>query len=134
MKYWKKRANNRPLFYFVTKVYFVTRRNNMRNLNTMDLFKIAKIIRQAGIKEKIKEIGFTNETTEAEIVVSLVFEAVTSISEAEKEILEFLADIAGVSVKELKEDEFDLLLQIIDHLKKQEKFINFLKQAFKYAN
>lgn len=134
MKYWKKRANNRPLFYFVTKVYFVTRRNNMRNLNTMDLFKIAKIIRQAGIKEKIKEIGFTNETTEAEIVVSLVFEAVTSIPEAEKEILEFLADIAGVSVKELKEDEFDLLLQIIDHLKKQEKFINFLKQAFKYAN
>jgi len=106
----------------------------MRNLNTMDLFKIAKIIRQAGIKEKIKEIGFTNETTEAEIVVSLVFEAVTSIPEAEKEILEFLADIAGVSVKELKEDEFDLLLQIIDHLKKQEKFINFLKQAFKYAN
>lgn len=100
----------------------------------MDLFKIAKIIRQAGIKEKIKEIGFTEQTTENEMIISLLFEAVTSIPEAEKEILEFLADIAGVSVKELKEDEFDLLLQIIEHLKAQEKFVDFLKQAFKYAN
>src|SRR5690625_5185951 len=106
----------------------------MRNLNTMDLFKMAKIVRNAKIKEKIKEIGFTDETSENEMIVSLIFEAVTSIPEAEKEILEFLADIAQVSVEELKNDEFDLLLQIIDHLKAQEKFVTFLKQAFRYQN
>lgn len=106
----------------------------MRNLNTMDLFKMAKIVRNAKIKEKIKEIGFTDETSENEMIVSLIFEAITSIPEAEKEILEFLADIAQVSVEELKNDEFDLLLQIIDHLKAQEKFVNFLKQAFRYQN
>lgn len=106
----------------------------MRNLVAKDLFTIAKIIRQAGIKEKIRNIGFTKDTSESEIIVSLIFEAVTSIPEAEKEIFEFLADIAGVSVKELQNDEFDLLLKIIDHLKTQENFINFLKQAFKYAN
>ena len=106
----------------------------MRNLVAKDLFTISKIIRKAGIKEKIRQIGFTDETSENEMIVSLIFEAVTSIPEAEKEIFEFLADIAGVSVKELQNDEFDLLLKIINHLKGQEKFIDFLKQAFKYRN
>jgi len=106
----------------------------MRNLNTKDLFTIAKIIGQSGIKEKIKEIGFTSETSEAEMIVSLIFEGITSAPEAEKEIFTFLADVAGVSVKELQNDEFDLLLKIIDHLKAQEKLVTFLKQVFKYVN
>lgn len=106
----------------------------MRNLITKDLFTLAKIVGKTGIKEKIKDIGFTSETSENEMIVSLIFEAITSAPDAEKEIFTFLADVADVTVEQLQNDEFDLLLEIIEHLKAQEKLVTFLKQVFKFAN
>lgn len=106
----------------------------MRNLKTKDLFTIAKIINKAKIKEKIKDIGLSDSATDIELYVSLFFEAIVSVPDAEKEIYEFLADIAGVKPKEIENDEFELLPKIIEHLKGQENLVNFFKQAFKFVN
>ena len=105
----------------------------MRNLNTKDLFTIAKIIKESDIKESIKNLGFTEQSTNNEIMVKVIFEAITSAPQAEGEIFKFLADIAGVTVDEVKNDEFELLSEIFEHLKGQEKLGAFLKQAFKFA-
>ena len=112
----------------------------MRNLNNSDLFRVMKIIRKTGFKNKIKNLDLPKDEkgnvllSDMEYYIVLLMEIIEGAPEAEEEIFKFLADIAGVSAKEMKEDEFDLLLQVIEHLKGQEKLVAFLEQAFKSAS
>lgn len=112
----------------------------MRNLNNTDFFKIMRIIRKTGFKNKIKKLDLPKDDkgnvllSDTEYYIVLLMEIIEGAPDAEEEIFKFLADIAGVTTKEMKEDEFELLLQVIEHLKGQEKLVTFLEQAFKSAN
>lgn len=91
-------------------------------------------MRKANIKEEIIGMGLPEDITDKEFGVMMIFQVIESAPQAEKEIFEFLADIAGVEVEVIENDEFELLPQIIDHLQGQKKLVNFLKQAFKSMN
>lgn len=112
----------------------------MRNLNNSDLFRIIRIIRKTGFKEKLKNLDLPKDEngnvllSNMEYGVVLLMEVIEGVPEAEDEVFKFLADIAGVTLEEMKNDEFDLLLQVIEHLKGQKNLVNFLEQAFKLAN
>lgn len=112
----------------------------MRNLNNTDLFKVMKIVRKTGFKNRIKTLDLPKDEegnvllSDMEYYIVLLMEVIEGAPDAEKEVFEFLGSIAGVSGKEMQEDEFELLLEVINHLKKQEKLITFLEQAFKSVN
>lgn len=112
----------------------------MRNLNNKDLFKLMRIMRKADIKNKLvgmelpKDENGNLKLSEEQFGTMMIFEVIESAPDAEKDIFEFLADVGGVDVKEIENDEFDLLPKIIEHLKNQKKLISFLEQAFKSMN
>lgn len=112
----------------------------MRNLNNSDLFKVMKIIRKTGFKDKIKNLDLPKDDkgnvllSDIEYYVVLLMEIIEGAPDAEKEVFDFLGSIAGVSGKDMQEDEFELLLEVINHLKGQDKLIAFLEQAFKSAS
>ena len=111
----------------------------MRNLNNKDLFQIMRIVRKAGIKEKIVGMKLPRDKdgnvaiSDDQYGVMMLLEVIDGAPDAEKEIFDFLADVGGVERKELEEDEFELLPDIVNHLMNQEKFTAFLKQAFNSA-
>lgn len=106
----------------------------MRNLNNSDLFKVMRIMRKANIKSELAEMQLPDSVNEEQYGAMMILQVIESAPQAEQEIFQFLADIANVEVKEIEEDEFDLLPKIIEHLQKQDKLIAFLKQAFKSLN
>lgn len=102
----------------------------MRNLNNADLIKILRIVRKTNIKERIRDANFNKEgMSEEQFGISMILEIIESVPDAEKEIFSFLADVAGVTTEEMMNDEFELLLDVVEHLNKQEKFTRFLEQA-----
>lgn len=111
----------------------------MRYLNNKDLFKIMRIVRKANIKQKLLDMDLPRDEngklaiSEDEYGIMMMLEVFEGIPEVEKEVFELLASVAEVEVKEIEQDEFELLPQIIEHLKGQEKLVNFLEQAFKSA-
>lgn len=106
----------------------------MRNLNNKDLFKIMRIVRKANVKEDLIKMKLPENLDEQEFGMMLIFQIIESAPQAEKDIFEFLADIAGVKVEEMENDEFDLLPRIIEHLQGQKKLVDFLSRAFKSTN
>ncbi|WP_419893281.1 hypothetical protein [Oceanobacillus kimchii] len=105
----------------------------MRNLKTPDLFKIMKIMRKANVKEELISMKPPENIQDEQFGVMLILQFIEMAPQAEREILEFLADVGEVEEKDLYEDEFELLPEIVNHLMKQEKFTNFLSTAFKSA-
>lgn len=111
----------------------------MRNVNNTDLFKVMRIVRKTGFKKRILELDVPKDEegnvllSDNDYFIVLLMEFIEGAPDAEDDIFKFLADIAGVSVKKMKEDEFDLLLEVFEHLKGQEKLVTFLEQAFKSA-
>lgn len=106
----------------------------MRNLNNKDLFKIMRILRKANIKQELIKMKLPKDISDNEYGMMMLFTFLENAPQVEKDIFEFLANVGGVKVEELENDEFELLPKIIKHLQGQEKFINFLSQAFKSVN
>lgn len=107
----------------------------MRNLNNKDLLTLMRIVKKGNVKKKLAEMNIPRnekgeiELSEEQFGVMMILEIVEAIPDAEKDIFKFLADVAGVSTKEMEEDEFDLLLSVVEHLKNQDKMISFFKLA-----
>lgn len=99
-----------------------------------------RIVRKTKIKEKILALELPRDEegnlaiSEDEYGVMLILEVIDGAPDAEKEIFELLAGIAGVEVEEMENDEFEILPNVIEHLKKQKKLVTFLKQAFNSMN
>jgi len=108
----------------------------MRNLNNSDLFKVMRILRKTNIKQHLLKLDLPRDEdgnlnlSENEYGAMLIFQVIEVIPDAEQEIFSFLADVAGVTTEEMMNDEFDLLLRVIEHLKGQDKLVRFLKLAF----
>lgn len=110
----------------------------VRNLKNKDLFKIMRLVRKTNFQQKLTEIEVPKDEQgnilESEYGMLILSELVDVAPDVEKEIFEFLSDIAEVDPEQMENDEFELLPKVIKHLKEQEKFNAFLKQAFDTMN
>ena len=103
----------------------------MENLkiNTKTLCKISKMINKMGISSlimKLKvETGNEKEDRE-EIVKELIALVIDNAYKVEDEIIEFIADIKGITPEEAANED---VIEIIKELLKIEKFKDFLKLA-----
>ena len=93
-----------------------------------------RILRKANIKQELIKMKLPEDISDNEYGMMMLFTFLENAPQVEKDIFEFLANVGGVKVEELENDEFELLPKIIKHLQGQEKFINFLSQAFKSVN
>src|SRR5699024_8355346 len=91
-------------------VLFFKWRENMRNVNNTDLFKVMRIVRKTGFKKRILELDVPKDEkgnvllSDNDYFIVLLMEFIEGAPDAEDDIFKFLADIAGVSVKKMKED------------------------------
>lgn len=91
-------------------------------------------MRKTNIKDELLQMNLPDNINDKQYGAMMIFQVIESAPQAEKEIFEFLADVGEVDVKELENDEFELLPKIIEHLQGQKKLIDFLSQAFKSMN
>lgn len=105
----------------------------MRNLQTTDIFELARVVKKIGIKEQLKEIAQkVNEGTDTyqlgfEIILSLIEKF--SEKNSEEAFYEFLAPILEVASEEVgKMDPFELVESILK-IASIEKWQSFLKLA-----
>lgn len=91
-------------------------------------------MRKANIKDELVKMELPDNIDDEQFGAMMILQVIESAPQAEKEIFEFLADIAGVDVETIENDEFVLLPKIIKHLQGQDNLISFLKQAFKSMN
>ena len=103
----------------------------MRNLKSMDILTLMRILKKANVKQNLVQLDVPKNVTDEQYGVLLLLTVLEGVPEAKDDIIAFLSDVAGVKKKELEEDEFEILPKIIEHLQKQEKFIDFLSNAFK---
>lgn len=120
----------------------------MRKLNTGDVFKVARIMKVANLKQPIKEMvsawrNSTQADTEADvdvpakdemvdnIGVEVVFVLVEAIAneKAEGLVYELLAGISGQTVEEIKGQEFGETMSLITRIINENDISVFFKSA-----
>lgn len=103
----------------------------MRQLNTSDLFKAARLIRKMGIKEDLKKFaeGINADQNQEEVgidMLMLIFERATDET-AEQLIYEFLAGPFEVAPHEVKEMELFKMVESLFKVADVEKWKGFFK-------
>ena len=103
----------------------------MRQLNTSDLFKAARLIRKMGIKEDLKKFaeGINADQNQEEVgidMLMLIFERATD-EISEQLIYEFLAGPFEVAPHEVKEMELFTMVESLFKVADVEKWKGFFK-------
>ena len=103
----------------------------MRQLNTSDLFKAARLIRKMGIKEDLKKFaeGINADQNQEEVgidMLMLIFERATD-EISEQLIYEFLAGPFEVAPHEVKEMELFTMVESLFKVADVEKWKVFFK-------
>jgi len=111
----------------------------MRKIQTQDVFKLARIIKQAKVKDEIsriiqeasasKEKGNISE----KVGIQAFFAIMENCSEPtlEEKIYDLLGGIAGVSPEEFKTQSLDVTLEQIKQIAKENNITDFFKAAGK---
>ena len=107
----------------------------MRQLNTGDLFKAARLIRKIGIKEDLKTFaeGIKADQKQEEVgfdLLMLIFERATDET-SEKLIYEFLSGPFEVTLDEVKEMELFALVESLFQVADVEKWKGFFQGALR---
>lgn len=111
----------------------------MRNLKTVDLFSLSRILKKMNLKEDIKNLakdvtGLSEEEkikAEDEMKISLVMLFAENIGNVEKEVYKLFSDITDKSVKDLQDMNLIDFVNLIKELFEQDGFDDFLKLAVK---
>ena len=103
----------------------------MRQLNTSDLFKAARLIRKMGIKEDLKKFaeGINADQNQEEVgidMLMLIFERATDET-SEQLIYEFLAGPFEVAPHEVKEMELFTMVESLFKVADIEKWKGFFQ-------
>ncbi len=114
-----------------------TKHYELRRLSSKDIFPLSKIISKIGIKEF--STAFQNadlssgNTTAIGLAVFLDVAGIVleNLSACEKEIYTFLADLSGISVKELQDISLADFMQMIVDVVQKEEFADFFKVVSK---
>lgn len=107
----------------------------MRNLQTRDFFKAARLIKKLGIKDKIKkfslEVGTNQKPEEVGFDFLFMLLGECADSAAEKEIYSFLAGPLEVEPEVVEKMDFLELIQEIMKVADVERWKSFFTQIFK---
>lgn len=98
----------------------------MRRLNTLDIFTMSKIYSKMDIKLEV-----TTKTTQMELGAQLINKFIANIHKAQREVIDFLADLKGVDSKEIEQLGFKEFINVINELFEQEGAKDFLQQAIR---
>ena len=103
----------------------------MRDLKFTDVFTVIRIIKKAGISEQARAIfkDINKETTEKELGARFLFACVENLSDAEKEITEFLASLKEVEVDEIKKLNMTKTTEMFMELGNQPDLKSFLSSV-----
>lgn len=96
-------------------------------LNTKLLCKISKLINKMGISSLIMKINVDtgNDSVDKEAVAKeLIALIIDNLYKVEDEIIDFIADLKGISKEEAENED---IIDIIQELVKNERFKDFLK-------
>lgn len=127
---------------------------NFRRLNSTDIFLMTKIIGKIGInefttcleKDSVKNLlgsitGNESHANPTMVGISVILEAANvimgNISKCESEIYQLLANVSGMSVKEIKGlDGVVFFEMVLDFVQKEEfrDFIRVVSKRFNLAN
>lgn len=104
----------------------------MRPLKTADIFKLSGILRKLKLKKELAEMN-VKEMTAEQFGLNLFFLLFENMDQAEKEIIDFFADIAGMKPEEFKEMGLDELGKFINELSNSPGIKDFFQSAFKIS-
>jgi len=115
----------------------------LRELTIKDIAPLSRIISKIGVREfapVLKSEGvmeaFANSSKEVDYsAMVLIVEALGIVLEnydkAEKELLSFLASLAGTTIPKLEAEEPAVLVDLISDVVKQQRFMDFFSRASK---
>lgn len=97
----------------------------VRKPNTEDFWKLLKIIKSGGKEaiSRMKDLDSDNEMAAALLIVDV------GMDHAEKDLKAFLADLAGMTVEEFNEGDFDLTFSVIEAFSEKVDLPSFFKRA-----
>lgn len=104
----------------------------MRKLITSDVFKIARIIKSANLKEKILEVYKNKGEKDIETLgLDIIFSIIEGCSEKniENEVYSFLGGLTGREPKEIEQLELKDFISIIEEIAKENDLVYFFKLA-----
>ena len=105
----------------------------LRELKGSDIFKVSGIIGKLDIKDELVSVfkGETGseevETRGMEIVASLAQTIMVKLPEVEKDLNEFLADLAGMKLKEVQDLNLTDYMSLLQAFIKKEELLDFFK-------
>ena len=107
----------------------------MRNLQTRDFFKAARLIKNLKIKDKIKnftlEVGTDSKPEEVGFDFLFMILGECSDTNAEKEIYSFLAGPLEIDPEEVEKMDFLELIEKVMKVADIERWKSFFTQIFK---
>ena len=104
----------------------------MRKLNTSDVFKVARIIKSANLKEKVIEIYKNKGDKDMDTIgLDVIFSVIEGCSEKniESEFYSFLGGVAGLKTDEVANLELNKLIEILVEISKENDLGYFFKLA-----
>lgn len=105
----------------------------MRKLMLSDVFKLSEIIDVMGIdldfNELIEMANDKDGDTQENIGGEIAFKLVKKLYKAEQLVYEFISDISGDTVKEVKKYKMKQLVEFFTGLFNDEEFSDFFTQA-----
>lgn len=104
----------------------------MRKLNTSDVFKVARIIKSANLKEKVIDIYKNKGDKNVESIgLDIIFSIIEGCSEKniECEFYNFLGGVAGLKTEEVANLELNKLIEILTQIAKENDLGYFFKLA-----
>ena len=104
----------------------------MRKINTGDIFKAARLIKVANLKDRIIEIYKEKQDKDIEAVgLDIIFTLIESCSNKEVENIfyEFLSGILETEINSLKEMELKNLINNLQRIAKDNDLTYFFKLA-----
>ena len=111
----------------------------MRKIETHDVFKMARIIKKAGIKEEFGKIFSKSKAADEETAKELGVEVIFSIIEAcsseelEKMLYDFVAGIAEKDAETIKRMSLDALIDTFKEMAKMNNLMTFFSTAGRLA-
>ncbi|MBR3762187.1 MAG: hypothetical protein IKK59_05535 [Lachnospiraceae bacterium] len=115
----------------------------MRKIETHDVFKMARIIKDAGIKKEIEEI-FANanikdnqntESVQERLGVKIVFSIIEGCSSEKLEdmLYDFVAGVSEKNTEDIKHMSLDALVELFKEMASLNNMTNFFNTAGRLA-
>jgi len=101
----------------------------MRELQFSDVFKMARIIRKLGIKEQLMGLKWDAATDSRQVGLQMAAILIENLDKAEKDVLEFIADLAEEKVEDVRRWSLKRLAEFFAELGKMEGLADFFQLA-----